>query len=59
MNHSPDPEENTIPHCPECNHALHWWESESIFVCLDCITFYKLNRWPQIAALEILNPSVH
>jgi len=59
MNPSPDPDEYASPLCPDCGRCLHWWEAESIFVCLDCIAFYKLTRWPQIPALEILSPSVH
>jgi len=59
MNDRLDPDENATPRCPDCKKLLHWWEAESIFVCLVCITFYKLNRWPQIPALEILSPSVH
>jgi len=57
MNRSLEPEQVATPVCGQCETPLHWWGAESVFVCFDCVIFYKLERWPQGYAFGLRPPS--
>jgi len=58
MNPNIDPDEVATPRCPKCETHLHFWQAEQVFTCFNCLTFWRLQRWPQAASPELLWPVV-